>query len=172
MPSWPLRSIKALNSSLAKAESSSKHWEREAKDGAEIIMWVEKERDEAKQEARVAQLMATIARDAKARVEDDLTKAFNALAAAEEGGRRSKVEISRLEAERTSLLLELEASKGEVSSLHAQASKDKEDMTKNYQKALDLIFAYGYGCCAFKHSICGDLPEILDSMPCNALKIP
>ena len=63
--------------------------------------------------------MATIAGDSKARVEDDLTKALNALAAAEEGGCRSEAEIARLEAERASLLLELEASKGEASSLHA-----------------------------------------------------
>ena len=63
--------------------------------------------------------MVTTARDAKARVEDDLTKALNALAAAEEGGRRSETEIASLEAKQASLLLELEASKGEVSSFHA-----------------------------------------------------
>ena len=63
--------------------------------------------------------MATTAGDAKSRVEDDLTKALNALAAAEEGGRRSEIEIARLEAKRASLLLELEASKGVVSSFHA-----------------------------------------------------
>ena len=63
--------------------------------------------------------MATTTRDAKKRVEDDLTKALNALVAAEEGRRRSEAAISCLEDERTSLLLELEESKGEVSSLHA-----------------------------------------------------
>ena len=78
--------------------------------------------------------MATVARDAKSRVEVDLTKALNSLAAAEEGGHRSEAEIARLEVEfasveakRTSLLLELEASKAEVSSLRARASKDRED---------------------------------------------
>ena len=44
-------------------------------------------------------------------------------------------------------------------------SKDKEAMDEDYQKALELIFAYDYGCCAFKHSIYGDQPEISDSMP-------
>ena len=63
--------------------------------------------------------MATTAGDAKARVDDDLTKALNALAAAEEGGRRSEIEIARLKAKLASLLLELEASKGVVSSFHA-----------------------------------------------------
>ena len=34
----------------------------------------------------------------------------------------------------------------EVSSLHSQASKDKEVVEEDYQKALEVIFAYGYGC--------------------------
>ena len=36
---------------------------------------------------------------------------------------------------------------------------------EDYQKALDHIFAYGHGCCAFKHSIHGDWPGIPDDMP-------
>ena len=83
--------------------------------------------------------MAMAAENAKARVEVDLTNALNSLAAAEEGGRRSwtkiaslEIEFARIEAKRTSLLLELKASKGEVSSLHARADKDREDMVKDY----------------------------------------
>ena len=45
---------------------------------------MEKERDEAKREAKVARLAATTASDAKARVEDDLANALDALAATEE----------------------------------------------------------------------------------------
>ena len=63
-----------------------------------------------------------------------------------------------------SLLLELEASKDEVSSLHSQEGKDQEAMEEDYQKALEQILAYGYGCCAFKHNICGDQPGIPDGM--------
>ena len=117
-----------LNVSLAKAESLSMHWERKAKDGATSVIRAEKKRDKAKQEARAAQLVATGAGDAKGRVEADLTKALNSLGAAEEGGRRSEAEIAwlvtefaRVEAKQTSLLLELKASKGEVSSFHARA---------------------------------------------------
>ena len=139
-----------MNASLAKAEYSLKHWEREAKDGAEKTIPAEKERDEAKREAMVAQLVAIAAGDAKARVEDDLNKDLNGLAVAEEGGRRSEAKISRLEAERLFLFLEFEVSKGEMSSLHVGASKEKED----YQKAMEVIFVYGYGCYAFKYSIC------------------
>ena len=70
-----------------------------------------------------------------------------------------------MEVERTSLLLDLGAAKDEVSSLHSQVDKDKEAMEEDYQTALELLFAYGYGCCVFKHNICGDQPEVLDGMP-------
>ena len=135
------------------------------------IIRAKEERDEAKQEAKATQLVAITAGDAKARVEVDLTKALNSLAAVEEGGHRSEAEITRLEAdfarveaERTSLFLELEASKREVSSLHVRASKDKEDMVEDYQGSLDLIFSYGYGCCAFKNNIYKDRPNIPNGM--------
>ena len=52
-----------------------------------------------------------------------------------------------------------------MSSLQSQAGKDKEAMEEDYQKALELIFPYGYGCCAFKHNICKDQPEVSDGMP-------
>ena len=48
MPSRLSLSTTALDASLAKAKSKSKHWEREAKVGGERIAWMEKERDEAK----------------------------------------------------------------------------------------------------------------------------
>ena len=128
-----------MKASLAKAESSTKHWEREIEDSATCVIQVDKERDEAKQEAKEAQLVATSTGDAKARAEVDLTKALNSLETAEESWRRSEaettslvVELGRVEAEQASLLLELEMSKGEVSSLHALADKDREDMVKDY----------------------------------------
>ena len=70
--------------------------------------------------------MAASSGDAKARVEVDLTTTLNSLAVLEEGRHRSEakvtrleVELARLEIERAPLLLELEESKGEVSSLHS-----------------------------------------------------
>ena len=83
--------------------------------------------------------MAASTGDAKARAEVDLSKALNSLATVEESGRRSEaettrlvVELARVEAKQASLLLELEMSKGEVSSLHAREDKDREDMVKDY----------------------------------------
>ena len=157
---------------MAKAKYKSKHWVREAKASAENIEQAEKEKDEAKKEAKVARLMAVAIGDARARAENDLTRVLNALAVMEEDGCRLKDEVARLVVKRTSLLQELEAFKDEVSSLHSQKSKDKDAMEENYQKALELIFAYGYGCCAFKHSICGDQLEIPDNMPDSANPLP
>ena len=76
----------------------------------------------------------------------------------EEAKRKAEAKTSHLEVERTSLLLEVGEAKDEVSSLHSQAGKDKEAMEEDCQKALELIFSYGYGCCVFKHNICGDQP--------------
>ena len=52
-----------------------------------------------------------------------------------------EAETTLLEVERTSLLLELGATKNEVSSLHSQAGRDKEAMEEEYHKALEMIFA-------------------------------
>ena len=117
--------------------------------------------------------MASItAGDAKAWAEDDLAKAQSALAVAEEAKRKAKAESARLEVERTSLLLEIGAAKDEVCSLQSQACKDKEAMEEDYQKALEVIFTYGYGCCVFKHNICGDHPNVLDGMPDCSVPLP
>ena len=45
-------------------------------------------------------------------------------------------------------------------------------MKEDYQKALELIFAYGDGCCMFKHNICGDQPEVPNGMPDSSDLLP
>ena len=45
-------------------------------------------------------------------------------------------------------------------------------MEEDYQKALEVIFAYGYGCYAFKHNIYGDQPKVPDSMPDSSDPLP
>ena len=57
-------------------------------------------------------------------------------------------------------------------SLQSQADKDKEAMEEDYQKALEVIFAYGYGCCVFKQNICGDHPKVPDDMPDSSVLLP
>ena len=45
-------------------------------------------------------------------------------------------------------------------------------MQEDYHNALELIFTYGYECCMFKHNICGDQPEVPDSMPDSSNPLP
>ena len=91
-----------------------------------------------------------------------------ALAAAEEDGRGLEAEVARLTVEQKLLFLELETSRDEVSALHSHAGKDKEAMVEDYQKSLEKIFTYGYGCCVFKHGIRGDRSRIPDVIPDSA----
>ena len=90
--------------------------------------------------------------EARAWAKDDLARVRDALAVVEEAKRKAEVETAYLEVERTFLQLELGAVKDEVSFLQSQAGKNKEAMEKDYQKALEVIFAYDYGCCMFKHT--------------------
>ena len=135
-------------------------------------MSAEKERDEVKEEVQHAWLAAVNTVDAKALVEDKLASIQDALAVAEEARRKVEAEATRLEVEQISLLLEIGAAKVEVSSLHSRAGKEKEAMEEDYQKALELIIAYGYGCCVFKHNIYGDHLEVLDGMPDSFNSLP
>ena len=52
--------------------------------------------------------------------------------AAEEARRKVEAETAHLEVERTSLLLDIEAAKDEVSSFQSQAGKNKEAIEKDY----------------------------------------
>ena len=63
--------------------------------------------------------------EAKRRAEDEMAWMRDDLVATEEDGRELEAEISRLTVKRTLLLLELHASRDEVSYLHSQAVKDK-----------------------------------------------
>ena len=59
-----------------------------------------------------------------------------------------------------------------MSSLQSQADKDKEAIEEEYQKVMEVIFVYGYGCCVFKHNISGDRPEVPKVMPDSANPLP
>ena len=63
-----------MDASLAKAKSRSKRWELEAKAGRKKIARMEKKRDEAKQEAKVARLVPSVASHARARAAEDLAR--------------------------------------------------------------------------------------------------
>ena len=45
-------------------------------------------------------------------------------------------------------------------------------MKEKFQKNLEVIFAYGYGCCIFKHNICGDRLKVPKGMRDSADPLP
>ena len=45
-------------------------------------------------------------------------------------------------------------------------------MEEDYQKTLEVIFAYGYMCCVFKHNIYSEHPEVLYDMPDSSVPLP
>ena len=74
--------------------------------------------------------------------------------------------------ERVSLLLELEASKDELSAFRTEDSKEKKALEEAFDAGFDVIFNYGYGCCAFAHNICGSELVIPDGMPDTSKSLP
>ena len=73
---------------------------------------------------------------------------------------------------RVSLLLELGASKVELSDFWAEASKEKKALEEAFDAGFDAIFNYGYGCCAFARNICGSELVILDGMSDTSKSLP
>ena len=81
-----------------------------------------------------------------------------------EARQKEEDKASRLADEQVSLLLELETCKDEVSAIQAKAFKEKRALEEAYEDVCDIIFNYGYGCCAFAHNICGSQPEVPNGM--------
>ena len=51
-----------------------------------------------------------------------------------------------------------------MSTIRAEALKEKKALEEAYEEGFDVIFNYGYDCCAFTHNICGSQPEVQDGM--------
>ena len=184
---------KALSASLMEAEVSSRCWESKAKEVVERAVWVEAERVVACHEASMARLDAKAVGSARAQVESELariqhslassefvrqkgeselTGVQHTLAALEEAQQKAEDEVNRLVDERVSLLLDLGASKDELTGVRAEASKEKKAMEEAFDASFDVIFNYGYGCHAFAHNICGSEPVIPDEMPNTSKPLP
>ena len=67
--------------------------------------------------------------------------------------------------ERLSLLMELEVTRNDFATFWDKASTEKTAMEAEFDASSDVIFNYGYGCCAFVHNICGSKPLIPIGMP-------
>ena len=154
-----------LSASLVEVESRSQRWEKEAKEGVEKVAREEAERDATRYEASMAHMDVDVAGSAKEKVKSELARVQNALAVTEEARRKAEDKASRLAVDRVSLLLELGTSKDEVSALQAQDLQEKKALEEDYEEGFDVIFNYGYGCCAFAHNICGSQPVVPNRMP-------
>ena len=149
-----------LSASLAKAESSSRRWENEAKGSFERMSRAKAERDATRHDAFMAHMVADAAGSARAKVESELARVQNALAVAAVARWKADDKVSRLIDERVSLILELGTCKDEMSSIRAEALKENEALREAYEEGFDVIFNYGYVCCAFAYNICGSQPEV------------
>ena len=68
--------------------------------------------------------------------------------------------------------MELEASKDEFSDFQAKVTMEKKAMKEEFDVSGDVIFNYGYDCCAFAHNICGSKPLIPAGMPDTTKSLP
>ena len=87
---------RALSASLAEADSRSRHWETEAKEGIVKVARVEAERDTARHEASMARMDADAMGSARVKVESELARVQHALAVSKEDRRKAEDEASRL----------------------------------------------------------------------------
>ena len=122
------------------------------------------ERDAARHDALMARMDADAIGSARAKVESELARVQNSLAVAEEARWKANNEVSRLTDERVSLLLEFRTCKDEMFVIRAEALKENEALREAYEEGFDVIFNYGYGCCAFVHNIFGSQPEVPNGM--------
>ena len=61
--------------------------------------------------------------------------------------------------------MELEATRDNFAAFREKSSVKKTTMEVEFDVSSDVIFNYGYGCCAFAHNICGSEPLIPVGMP-------
>ena len=155
---------RALSASLAEAESSSQRWENEDKESVEKMAQAEAERDATRHDASMARMDTDAAGNERAKAESELAQVQNSFAVVEEARRKAKDEASHLADERVFALLKLGTCKDEVFAILAEALKEKRALEEAYKDGFDVIFNYGYGCCAFAHNICGSQPEVPDGM--------
>ena len=106
------------------------------------------------------------------KAESELDFVKQALAAANKACRKAEEEICRLTDERLSLIMELGASKEELPAFQAKVVADSKEMEEEFDASSDVIFNYGYGCCAFVHDICGSKSMIPAGMLDTSESLP
>ena len=123
-------------------------------------------------ELALVQRALTASEGVQLKAESELDYIQQALVAAREAYRKAEEETCRLTYERLSLIMELEVGKEELAAFQAKANAERKEMEEKFDASSDVIFNYGYGCCAFTHNICGSKPMILAGMPDTSKPLP
>ena len=84
--------------------------------------------------------------------------------ATKESCRRVEEENGCLTDGRLSLLVELGTTKDDFTAIRERSFAERLALEAKFDASNDVIFNYGYGCCAFAHDIRGSKPKILDGM--------
>ena len=85
--------------------------------------------------------------------------------ATKEACRRVEEENGHLTDERLSLLVELGITKDDFADFRESSSVERSALEAEFDASSDVIFNYGYGCCAFAHDIRRSKPKIPPGMP-------
>ena len=78
---------------------------------------------------------------------------------------RVEEENGRLMDERLSLLVELGTTKDDFAAFRGRSFAKRSALEEEFDASSDVIFNYGYGCCAFAHNIRRSKPKIAPGMP-------
>ena len=89
-----------------------------------------------------------------------------------EACRTAEEENCCLTDKRLLLIMELGASKEELSAFQAKMTKERKAMEAKFDTSSDVIFDFGYGCCSFVHNICESKPMIPAGMPDRSKPLP
>ena len=117
--------------------------------------------------SRVQSAMTT-SKGGRLKSESELGFVQQALVASKEACRRVEEENSRLTDERLSILVELGATKDDFTAFREKSFAERSALETEFDASSDVIFNYGYGCCALAHDIHGSKPKIPHGMPDTA----
>ena len=157
---------------VARAEA-----ERDATRHEAVMVWLKidaagNSRAQIESELAQVQRALTTSEGVWLKAESELDSVQQALTAAGEAYKKANEENFRLTDERLSLIMELGASKDELSAFQAKMTKERKEMEKEFDASSDVIFNYSYVCCAFAHNICGSKPMIPAGMPNTSKPLP
>ena len=129
-------------------------------------------RAQMESELELVQRALTASEGVRQKAESELDFVQQSLAAEGESCRMAEEENRRLTGEQLSLIMELGASKEKLSAFQAKMTKERKAMEAEFDASSDVIFDYGYGCCAFAHNICGSKPMIPVRMTDTSKPLP